>query len=525
MLLKFINDYGPEYVGEYKERGESYFTEPFYFELDDNKCNISEIMDKDNQYKIINNNVYEQKNNMDIGKPRLQGKPIILNDNGDALRYGTDVIKVEWENGIKIYRKNQVHDYNFNPQTEPSNLQFIEENLLLTLPKKQIVLIISPLGEILWSFGTKNRPGSGYYLNVPMFALFDESTGTIFISDTLNSRVIQVNEKEEIVWSYGKEGDLGSYLERLWYPICVKPLLNENYAIADSKNDRIIVVSKNKEILKQYGEPIVERFSLTYPRSVQKVSNKKILVANTHKNEIRVFDTSNRDLDIIINTSHLDLHWPRCIKYIKEFSELVIADGLNNRILVIDDKSLEIKKVFTSTIDYNIKDPHDIDFNIINKNFLITSTGSNEVIEINRQGNLINKWDKLNDPHNARYYDNKIVISDSGNSRILIIEKDSNPKVLSILSYLNEEKLILNRPRFVLPYKTNGFLIADTGNHRILVVNQIKNKWYGNSVAIRYSNMRTIEDLSYPRWIEKDKNHLFITDTENCRIIKCEILE
>ncbi|MBO8164930.1 MAG: hypothetical protein H0Z34_14625 [Brevibacillus sp.] len=131
-----------------------------------------------------------------------------MDQQGRAFEYGRELVEVSWKNGvIRIVLCDKTFVYPFVTNVEPSSIQFLEDNLLITLTKRQMVAIISPKGEILWSFGEDCVPGEGYRLCVPMFSEYIKQTNTVLITDTLNSRILEIDCHGEIIWQYGRSWD------------------------------------------------------------------------------------------------------------------------------------------------------------------------------------------------------------------------------------------------------------------------------------------------------------------------------
>lgn len=501
MKANITNEFGPIYDNHFIG---SELYEPRFIEVD-NRNNISLLVDKNH--------------NEEYGY-QCFGKPIILNETSKAYSY--DVISyVNWDKNLKFKINSIKYENPFITVVEPASIQILEDGCyLLALSKRQIVVIINNKGEIIWQFGKDNQPGTGNKLCVPMFAV--KWKDKILISDTLNSRVILVDKNGNIIWEYGIACELGSLHNHLWYPMCA--IGKDKYVfICDSKNNRILKLNFQKEILMEIGKPLVKEHQLCYPRSIQVLSNGNWLIANTHKSNIVLVEPfTNRIIKTISRLNSVDFLWPRCAKLDEKNNRLYIADGLNNRIVVLDYNTLKLVRLIISDENYTLCDPHDIDI-APNGNVLITSADSNQIIEFDSNYNFIRKWNNnLIDPHSAKYIEDGIIITNTGNAEIIII----NNKVEIIKEFYNQtEKCIqtLNRPRFAL-YAEKYIYVLDTGNHRLLKIHQIDNKWFGKEITIEGNNLVTLNNFNYPRWLCLSKdNQLLVTDTENNRVLQCDI--
>lgn len=394
-------------------------------------------------------------------------------DKGHSLEYGRDLLEVSMRNKLYIRTTEKEYCYEYDTEVEPDTIQIFDDKVLLNLKLRQMVVLVSTSGKVLNSFGLDRYRGEGQkQLNVPMFSVYIEDRNSILISDAINSRVIEVDENGNIIWKYGKDGLLGSDQGLLWKPTCARRLSNGHTIIADSKNNRLVTIDQDKNIVNEIGQTNVSKLFLTYPRSVQMLDKYNWLVTNTHKNSIFIMNQNQKKIIKPINDSYnkLNLFWPRCsIK--NSDDEIIIADGKNNRIMFIDDKTLQIKKV----IDYyyeqgnrmTIIDPHDIKINPKTNLLLITLSGNNRVIEMTSDGELIESYDNLNDPHSAYYFSNGIIIANTEDNNIVIYYFSGKKEIINNFKSTNSCCDAFKRPRYALPYK-NGFLILDTDNQRII---------------------------------------------------------
>lgn len=122
-------------------------------------------------------------------------------------------------------------------------------------------------------------------------------------------------------------------------------------------------MSHSKEIVFELGDAYVKTLELTYSRSVQELPDGSWLITNTHKNNIVQINPLTGDFIRIINNDNypLGIYWLRCATYDQQRDEMIIADGLNNRILFVDFLSCELKKSIFSNKHFNICDPHHIE--------------------------------------------------------------------------------------------------------------------------------------------------------------------
>jgi hypothetical protein len=98
--------------------------------------------------------------------------------------------------------------------------------------EENVVLEVSPAGEIVWSFGGED------VLNWPRDADRLENGNTL-ITDSRNHRVLEVDREGQVVWTF----------EGLAIPYEADRLPNGNTLIADNSHRRVIEVSRAGDIL------------------------------------------------------------------------------------------------------------------------------------------------------------------------------------------------------------------------------------------------------------------------------------
>lgn len=113
------------------------------------------------------------------------------------------------------------------------------------------VLIINSSGQITWEYGKFGSIQANKLKN-PKFAVFTNNQN-ILITDTGNSKIIEVNGKKDTVWEFGT-GEAKYSDNTLNNPSACIKLPNNNYLITDTGNKRVIEVNLVGQIVWQYGD-------------------------------------------------------------------------------------------------------------------------------------------------------------------------------------------------------------------------------------------------------------------------------
>ena len=127
-------------------------------------------------------------------------------------------------------------------------------------------------GKVIWTLPLK--------LNGPACAV-DAGNGNLLVSDTGNSRVIEVTKTGNIVWTFNTQ---------ISKPIQIQPLSNGNVLITDSGYCRVVEVTRKGTPVWYYtGKSTTEgseTSGLLYPRSAIRLANGNTLIADTGNNRI-----------------------------------------------------------------------------------------------------------------------------------------------------------------------------------------------------------------------------------------------
>jgi outer membrane protein assembly factor BamB len=379
-------------------------------------------------------------------------------------------------------------------------------------------------------YGIPNKPGQNIYqLNSPKTVQLLKN-GNLLICDSSNNRILETNPAREIVWTFPRKKS-NIFSTNLWKPQCALKLSNQNILISDSLNSRLIEISYEGEIVWQYGKhnPLYGSV-FNNPRSIRKTNRTTFIVSDTCNN--RIIEMDNNGQFLWQYGGHQEkgkysLYWPRDAIQLNS-KEIAVADGLNSRILILNkftNKVRIINEFFVKGHKYQLGDPHSLELTK-EDNLLISDPLLDLVLEISLDGKVIwiypHNWPQernLNDPHYACYFGNFILVCDTKNNRILRCDRDLQ-KTATIQSVTDGSiKTSLNCPRFI-QVLTKKFLIVDSGNNRILLTN---NKFELISevtlLSQSFSNLQT----KRPRWALLDKGYLYLSDTENCRILKFKV--
>lgn len=449
---------------------------------------------------------------------KLNGNTIIVDQGNHRIIEINTQQKIVWQYGITAsvgITRGRLYS--------PSDMQCLKGgHFLITDTDNHRVIEVNQDEEIVWQFGnTENKLGSGYgsssvQLNAPTQA-FRLPNGNTLIADSENRRVIEVNPKGEMAWSFDtgiekasggafsfvpvrmiRMGNGNTIVFSPLYVIEVTRLLRPNYLYqyanlpwAEGYADQ---VKESEKIVELSSKPSANHINELAKKAAQKyVFNRSNLVdieiPLIDKQDNRVY-LVNREKQVVWRLgeekpSHiLHLERPQCVELSeREDSEVLVTDTDQHRVLRIYRPTKEViwqygeKGVMGSRPGLlghprsALVTPQDT--------VLITDQYSGRVIEVDPSGDIIwqfGGWDNGVNPLNAPYYaelttDDTVLITDWSNH--YVIEANRAGEIIWQYGTLKNPG---NGPhQLMYPERANRLLngntlIVDTRNHRVIEV-------------------------------------------------------
>ena len=392
------------------------------------------------------------------------------------------------------------------------------DTLLIADPFRHVAVELDRQGRVVWQFGESGYPaGSFSRLANPGSALC-LANGRRLIADTRNHRILVVDADGSALPIEIREASLSdpTYADETEYG---------HYLVCDTGNRRVIELDRQGHIVWQYGQTIASRRHLSYPRSVELTGPDRYLVADTAND--RIVEIVKGEVRERACLAEPVLFWPRCVRALPGGS-LLIADSRNGRILEVSPNGSVVNQLTHVRIEQELrlKDPHDVHL-LANGHLLITDSPRGLVVEADWEGNVFrvigDKGDvDLSDPHSAQALDDhRIIISDTGNHRILIVGSDGS--CLQELHAVHDGDCCyrLRFPRCVEVIDDGTMVIADTGNNRVLAAT-VEGRFIWEFSRVPTS---PLPHMKQPRWATLIKrNEVVICDHFHHRLlhVRCE---
>lgn len=324
----------------------------------------------------------------------------------------------------------------------------------------------------------------------------------LFISDALNNRVIIKNLITNSITYISKKD---------WFPRCIQPYKTNAFFYLDTKKKKLGYV-QNNEFIKECTVPMEKTISLKL------TSNNTLLVGGNGKFSVLEFT-----LDFNIIGQYLDDSFHiQSIDCVDE--NFLICDSNKHQVIICkkDGKKLwDYGKLYhPGELKSELSTPK---FACIDNDLIFIADGkNNRILCVNKEKKIkfIFSRNSIDDtlwwPSCLQKIDDKLLITDSGNSRI--IELSLNDFSLKVHGHANIQDFLLNNPRGI-EIINNKFLLTDTYNHRILLFdeNLSPQHFYGGKRGVAPPN------LFWPRAIRMaSKNIFWIADSRNSRILKID---
>jgi hypothetical protein len=262
------------------------------------------------------------------------------------------------------------------------------------------VIEATPDGKIVWQFGLgpndfspNSIVGCNDAQRVGPFTLM-AGTGTPAgvipqaPNGVVDNRVILVDPFGRIVWQYGQFGQTGDGPDLLSSPVQNTWLPNTDVLITDQGNNRIIEVNLKKQIVWSYpGSDTNAADQLLGPNSAELLENGHILISDQGNN--RAIEVTRADKIVKTFTAH------NAVSIVAFSSRLpngdtLLTDSGNARIVEVDKNDNVVWQYFTGTDPESVAAPLPTRaIRLRNGDTLISDQFNNRVIEVNMRKQIV----------------------------------------------------------------------------------------------------------------------------------------
>lgn len=237
------------------------------------------------------------------------------------------------------------------------------------------VLIINKKKEVVWSFSAGLRFA---HSAIPL------QNGNILIPDTNNDRLLEVNRTGEIIWTSESWGEGTGRLNdhsHLHYPNYVQELANGHFLVSDRLNSRVIEVDRTGTIHWTFSGAAKQH-------APKYIGDGRYLIADSDGNRIIEVDQTGK----VLWSFAQGLSWPREAVRLAN-GDTLITDSQNHRILTVSPTGeivSEIKGFLATPYQAGV---------LRNGNYLICDSQHARLVEVNKRGKILWEFRNLDD-HN-----------------------------------------------------------------------------------------------------------------------------
>jgi DNA-binding beta-propeller fold protein YncE len=241
-----------------------------------------------------------------------------------------------------------------------------------------------------------------------------------------------------------------------------------------------------------------------------------LLIADPLEGEIKIFDTGR--LRLLSQFGKGELGSPEDIGFDRR-GRLLVTDTTNHRIKIFrfegvfrnGDPNVE----YLSTLSDGFSSPNSVSIGTDGRIY-VSNSGDNSIVMI-RNGMVVKKVRSAGQQSTAllsprdvhRVSANRVLVSDSGNDRMLVFDKD-----LNFIQELGAEEYGFNRPGRIASDDSGLILISDEGNNTIKIIDSdFKPKGRIISTAPPFGN------LDGPHGIETVGRYMWVSDIGNNRVV------
>lgn len=149
------------------------------------------------------------------------------------------------------------------------------------------LVIFGRKGALKEVWGTKREKGYGKF-DFPNGLAINQKTGDIYVSDTLNRRVVAMNQKGEVKWVAGQPDKGGKLSSSFSLPRGIALDDQDRVYVADTLDHRIVVLSKDGELLSILGARGVDDGRFNFPEGIA-IRGRRLLVADKGNGRAQIF--------------------------------------------------------------------------------------------------------------------------------------------------------------------------------------------------------------------------------------------
>ncbi|KUM98057.1 hypothetical protein AQI95_41450 [Streptomyces yokosukanensis] len=408
---------------------------------------------------------------------------------------------------------------------EPSDVQLLPSgNILMSDALTCCAIELDEYGRRVRIFGQWRRPGLRHGRVGAPYSACRLRDGRTIVADWRGSRLAEFDTDGR--WVRDLPG-IGRGLTA--GPSYVRQLPDGDLLVTETVHRRLVVRSIEGEVRWEYGPRTLPRHTLSFPRTVEPLrASDDLLVCDTYADRVVSIDPSGAERWAFGEGMGLNL--PRSARQ-GEDGRIALSDGLNGRVLVLDDLgqvTREVDKVSSDGLPVRLMDPHYAEL-LPGGVLLIVDSDLERVLLVGEDDTVLRQWgageERLSDPHQACLLaDGGIVVADSANDRVVEFDPDGNLRyqiARTALTGTGDHRPLLY-PRFAMPMPdgSGALLIVDTDACRLTAATRAGERlWSVGPVLDIEAIPAAVPELRVPKYAAFGQHgRILVADYLNSRI-------
>ncbi|MBN1552818.1 TIGR03663 family protein [bacterium] len=257
-----------------------------------------------------------------------------------------------------------------------------------------------------------------------------DSSGNIFVADSVNGRVQKFDKNGKFLTAWGKHGeaagDFGK-IGQVYGPIGLGLDKQDNVYVADTWNHRIQKFDNNGKFMFTFGDSSV----FWAPKDVVVDAEGNIYVVNTGMHKIQKFNRNGQQIWAVGSKGNGSVQFDEPVGIAMDsLGRLFVADTINQRISIYDKDGHLLKQFSVFGWEDQYSEPY-IGLDQENNRVFATDSRHNRIQIFDMQGEFIGFWepsdssDAFKQPIGITVSEDNIYVVDSLNHRVEIFDKTS----------------------------------------------------------------------------------------------------
>jgi sugar lactone lactonase YvrE len=374
-------------------------------------------------------------------------------------------------------------------------------------------------GTFITKWGSFGASDDNYRLHTPHDVAVD-SSGNVFVADSYHNRIMKFTSDGTFIMKWGGWGVGNSQFIN---PKGIAVDNAGNVFVADTDNHRIMKFTSKGKFITKWGSPGTGNYKFNWPSGIAVDSSGNVYVTDCGNHRIVKFTANGDFLSKWGSQGNGDnqFNWPLDATVDKS-DNIYVADQGNHRIVKFTSDGKFITKWGSLGIGNNqFQDPSGVAADL-SGNIYVADRHNNRIVKFTSAGSYITKWGtqsrgnyEFSQPHGIAIDSaGKVYVADTYNYRIM--KFTSNGSFITKWSSIADKNYKVSYPSGVAVDRMNNVYVADECCHRILKFTsdgKLLKKWgsWGNGDY----------NFNSPSGIAIDNSgHVYIADTNNHRIMK-----